>query len=518
MKAEKTKKTFWGKVFGAFKGYQHQHQHGQQQLVDGRTFVSLDRIGFGGITNIQDFRLFLEDGYGSNPDVYAAINRISIPISALIREVKDDEGEVIEDGELDRLLNGLDYEKVSINLLATGNAYIWKQPKAGALTEFEQSVSAIIGNDAPSQIECLKVLYTPDVTINTTDGTAYGEVSGYTYKSATPIPPEQIIHIKLPNTVEDSHYGLSPLYAAYMAWRASSNILASEAFIHDNMGTQGFLSQKGGDFASDLKEIDALNETFKSRNSGSKLSGQIHVTSNSYDYFNIGFTPKDLMSVEAHASKRAVIASVYSISPTLLGDMASSTYDNYTTAQEALYTDAVLPLDDRITRALTDQLIKSEFVLDAKLTTDTSGIEALNKTDKVLSEKVAIDLASGVITASEGRSILYPELPEIDIVEQVQPDLVDTESQELQPEQEGQEVAGVSLNGAQVTAVVGVIDALNSGAMSTEQGRVVLEGLGVFNAQQIDQILNNTIEPPENGDNRTEANTSPNQETQSEES
>lgn len=376
------------------------------RIVGDRAFYPddlINQLGRNGL-GLRDYYGYLLHGYARNPYVGSAVNLITNTAATIpIQASSDDE----VDGSFDfsEYLSHEQYIKVLINLLITGNAYLLK-----IRPDEDMSVIARLAGRNDS-FTGLRVMYTPQVTINTVDGREYSKVLGYTYRDAAQIPAEDVIHIKFCNPVEDDHYGLSPLSKAETAFQASNNILAGEAFMHKNMGAQGVLSPKTSEYASDEDELRRIQKSLNERSAGVQNFGQITASTTAVEYVSTAKSPKDLMSVEGDTAKKGTIAACYNISPILIGDTSASTYDNYQTAREAMYEQAIFPLMELVNNALESDLLPEIDREGQKLVIDKSGIEALNKTDKTLSEKYAIDIQNGVITSEQVHDLLYPDLP-----------------------------------------------------------------------------------------------------------
>lgn len=358
---------------------------------DGEFFIPLSDISSLGASSRRNVRKYLIEGFASNVHIYTVTSHIAEILSNLKRNIKDEKGEPIEDQELLDLLKspnpdetGSDFlEKIALYIMICGECYI-KRIYVD-MSDLGEGRTA----------RRLRILYLPDVVINTVDGYSDSPISSYSYKGQTFLPSE-IIHIKLPNIVADTKYGFAPLEAATFIRVASNSIHAAEAVLHKKMGAVGILTPKSGSAigasgAKAKKDQETLNERIR----GYDKFSDIYISNGSYDYLPIGKTPKDLQSIEADQNKLRQICSLFSMPSVKFNDPKASTYNNAETADKNQYTDAIIPLADRIDKAISFEVIQKDFgYQNATISVDESVISALNKPDVQKANKNARDVNS----------------------------------------------------------------------------------------------------------------------------
>ena len=289
------------------------------------------------------------------------------------------------------------YYEVISELLVTGNCFICGSRPVGF-----------------SRFGELKVLKSQDVTINAVGGTQSGIIKNYTAVTDTKIltiQPEDMLHIKFPNIVEETHWGLSPLYAAISVYESSNNIFEAEAHLHKNRGISGVLSNKDSNMPMLPKEQERLQQDWHRKAAGASNFGKMLITNASLEWLQVGMSPTDLMSLEGNLAKQRIICSIFGLDSSLFNDPANKTYNNRADAEKSMYTSVVLPLLDKINRSLSMWLLRKNFSIpDALIKADFSNVSVLNAPNLELSKKVLEEVKVGILSAEEARAILYPEM------------------------------------------------------------------------------------------------------------
>ena len=361
-------------------------------------FQGLDGFSY----NTRNAEEFVQNGYGRNPYVYAVVDRIADVAAGLPRILTDEDGGELR-GSLasSAFLSLIDtnkdefYHKVISSLLVTGNAFIYADNDA-------------MFGPFPGE---LVVLLAQDVTIITTDGTESGPVRGYSVSSGGIIPAEDVLHIRFPNIVEDTNWGLSPLYSGQSVYTASNNTFTAKAAILENRGVSGILSAKDSNMPINPKDQKELQDNWNGRANGAQKFGGVHVTTAAMDYLDIGMSSSDLQLVEQNLENLRDVCRIYGVDSSLFGDPSNRTYSNQEQAKEAFYIDCILPLCKKVDNALGGWLLKDKFSVDGALwCVDVSQIGVLNKPEQELSTKLIGEVSSGIITIDEARAFLYPEL------------------------------------------------------------------------------------------------------------
>ena len=360
-------------------------------------------LNFGAYTyDDRNFAEFVANGYGRNPYVFMVIDKIAQLIANLPLILCDDEEEIIEAPELMELLKNPSIQesgaefiyRVISSYLATGNAIIYE--------------TTAIGFGQPSSLECAIV---QDVEIRTDTGTLQGIPVTYDINYVGNIPADRVLHIKRPNILYKSVWGLSSLHSGQKIYTASNNTFTAQASIHDNRGASGIVSSASADIPMQPKERDEVQRQFQINTAGAHNTGINYVSSVPMQYTAIGMNATDLRLLEHNIQSLRDVCSLFGVDSSLFNDPANKTYNNRKEAQKALYTDVVLPLaNDVVYEQLTEWLVVGMFGIDGLLKVDTSGIDALQEDRNEQHTRVNADVSAGIITAEEARMILYPEL------------------------------------------------------------------------------------------------------------
>jgi HK97 family phage portal protein len=350
---------------------------------------------FGPALYNRSMKHYVEQGFGKNPFVFMVINKISEVISRMDYEIKDRNGNPTENSPLNRILispnTNQPYDEfiynIAVQLLSSGNAFIYGVKPVGF-----------------DNISELKVLSSKDTEIKV--NRSY-EVTGYwvTENGRTiKYEAEEVLHIKFPNIVKsgvDSLYGFSPLESAIMVYESSNNVFEAEASIFRNRGAVGILSNQDTEQPMLDDEQERVQSDWQEKTSGSHRFGKIIVTNSKVKYEQLAMSPNDLKLIEQSISKLRIICSIYGVDSSLFNDPENKTYNNRSEAQKAFYTDAVIPLANKIIKALNNWIGS-----DDKISLDTSKVEALRTINKDLSEKVINEYEAGLIDLQTAQNLL----------------------------------------------------------------------------------------------------------------
>ena len=107
-----------------------------------------------------------------------------------------------------------------------------------------------------------------------------------------------------------------------------------------------------------LTEVQQRNLEAKFRKmSGTKNSGTIAVTSGNLGYINFGLSAVDLAIMDTLKMTLVDVCNVYHVPSQLFNSEIGKTYSNLKEARKQMYTDAVLPMADRIYGKLSRKLL-----------------------------------------------------------------------------------------------------------------------------------------------------------------
>jgi HK97 family phage portal protein len=349
-------------------------------------------FSFGGLL---DDDTAIQDGYLSNPDIYANIKKIatvtsSIPRKLMVRDKEITKGDLYErfilKANAKQTWRKFIYEGVTY-MLATGDLFIRLQID---MVGFPPSYKIL-----PSQLVTpYKRLYDIDEPVM-----YYEYRSGATYER---IDPSEIIHIQLfnPSTIGQSREdGLSPIAPARHLMNASNNLAVADSSIFENGGANTLVAARSVELPITSTDLEALKKGIQSSRGGAESFGKLIPIQTAIDIHRIGLTPEELDMFEAHKRHLRGICRVFGTSAVLFGDAEGSIYDNVTSAEKSLYNDVSIPiLQDIIEEAIWPYLPDN-----TDLIIDNENIEALNPSPAERREMRRKEVVDGIISPDEFR-------------------------------------------------------------------------------------------------------------------
>jgi HK97 family phage portal protein len=285
----------------------------------------------------KNYRNFAREGYQDNDTVYKCISYIARNGSAIQPILYQDQTmeKTIDSHPILDLLkkpnneqSGVAYREalLSYKLLA-GNAF--------------QYVLRANPNQPPNELWPLR----PDQTkivLQSPRG-----VIGYKFDplGTALIQPTEIGHTKYWHPISEDMFGMSPLESA--AIFADQSIAAKKwnlALLQNMARPAGAWTVPTVLSPNDRNNLEnKLNQKF----SGSRNAGKAPVLDAGLTWTSIGLQPAQMDWLPGIQYNAAAIANIYNISPQLIGDTSSTTYENMQQAKVASYTEAIFPeLDD----------------------------------------------------------------------------------------------------------------------------------------------------------------------------
>jgi HK97 family phage portal protein len=242
-----------------------------------------------------------------------------------------------------------------------------------------------------------------DVLVN--DGT--NAVVGYQTtinNKTTKYELDEVWHGKLYNpTVRGltTHRGLSPLQASYRSLVADNELVTAQASFFRNKGVSGIISSASDILALDERDADILDEAMRVKLGGASKSNGVVTTGARVAYTPIGMSPSDLDMVKSGDVKLRDLCMVYGVDSKLLGDPKASTYNNVNEAEKQLYTNAVIPVNDRVISYLNRFVVPAysqQDNLPYVIKQDTSKIDKVLMLQKLydISEEEAVIVAQTI--------------------------------------------------------------------------------------------------------------------------
>lgn len=412
---------------------------------------------YGWGTGEKGYKNFVLKGYGTNPFVYIVISGIARDISRLSYRIENNGKEIIS-GDFYKIFKTPNetqswqefMESVALNFL-TGEVFIVDQAAVG----FENKVVS------------LKVLNNQFVTARLNGnqeliGWDYQELGKFVYYSK-----ERVIHIKYPNIVyndgERAFRGFSPLEPLMNVYESSNSIFTAENAIFQNGGVLGMLTNDS-DVPMLPKDREKVEEDWKSKNSGAGNYGKIKITNSKLRYLQIGVTPKDLEMNPANLAKLRVICSVYGVDSTIFGDPDSKIYNNVSEANKSYYSKVIIPTTEFLLNKF-NQYINKKISTTEVITVDKSKIEVLKEINKSLTDNVIAQLNAQLIGMNEAQTILGLPITE-------------------------QAVSQTTLNGAQVTSLITLLQASVTGLPPAVIRPVIIAAFPSIPLNIVDDIVN----------------------------
>ena len=316
----------------------------------------------------QDFNSQVEDGYSSNPYVYACVKLIADACATVPIKI----GHVVDQKALkgskyySQYPNSLDYKSLTkkamdeidsheiLDLLYQPNPY----QSGSAFTKAFFGFKYITGN---SYIEGLKpttginahkikqMYVLPSQMMEIIAGGRTEPIKGYrmlnSYGKYETLEADKVLHSKLFNPNYDDGqflYGLSPLQAGGKPLSIANDGFKSRKYTYENMGISGILSDKTGQSLSE-DEAKLLKESWQTNEAGLSNHGRVKVTSASLDWLNLGLSPVDMNIIESQRMDKSDIALCYQIPLELLNERDGATFENRKQAAKQFYIKVIVP-------------------------------------------------------------------------------------------------------------------------------------------------------------------------------
>ena len=334
----------------------------------------------------------IKEGYESNVDVYSVIKKIIDVTNAVpyVIEKRTTEGwEVLEDSTLHELMEnpnrGKGYtwkdidEQLLTYLLASGNGYL-----VGQIGMEQFTGSKILEVD---------VLPSPFVEAMTSDDFFLPNVR-YNFDLNTTkrvYNVEEIEHIKLFNpsysSVKESFNGLSIIQVASRVVKVGNDRWDADASLLQNRGAIGLITDRSGRPMNNA-EADKVQQSFNKTTTGTHNFGKIKVTNKDLNFIQMAMSSTDLQLVEKGVINLRAICNVFGLDSSLFNDPANKTFNNRKEAEKALYTNAIIPISEKLETKHNQYLSINHYPDGSvRIRKDFSKVEALQADKKVEAEK-----------------------------------------------------------------------------------------------------------------------------------
>jgi HK97 family phage portal protein len=327
-----------------------------------------------------------------------------------------------------------------------------------------------------------------------------------------------ILHVKFFNPLDD-WYGMSPVEAA--AYSVDAHNMAGEwnqALLQNGARPSGALTYKGtgtGPAILSDKQFDALKEQINSAYSGSRNAGRPLLLDGGLEWQQMSLTPAEMDWMNGkHLSSRE-IALAFGVPPQCLGIPGDNTYSNYQEARQALYQETVIPLLESLCDGLNGWLspLFGENVKIVPYLEDLPALSAVREkrwlavtqaTWMTLNEKRqatgmevidnegadeifmpstlvplsgATEMDDGDETDTDAGNEAVDEggdTQEVDPVDPSKPKPTVTAGDAMDAAVPVDAVQGTALNGAQITALVAIAQAVAAGDLSVEAAEALI--------------------------------------------
>lgn len=348
----------------------------------------------------KNYRNFAREGYQDNDTVYKCISYIARNGSAILPILYKDanmEEKIDSHPVLDILKNpnneqsGVAYREALLSYkLLSGNAF--------------QYVLRANSNQSPNELWTLRPDQTK-VVLQSPRG-----ILGYKFDPLGEmlISPTEIGHTKYWHPISEDMFGMSPLEAAAIF---ADQSLAAKKW---NLALLQNMARPAGAWTIPTvlspNDRNSLENKLNQKFTGSRNAGRSPVLDAGLTWTSIGLQPAQMDWLSGIQYNAAAIANVYNISPQLIGDTSSTTYENMKQAKVASYTEAIFPeLDDLYALWNTWLLPMYKDLKKAYLYYDKESVEVIQ--EMIQAQKDAISARatkmwmSGECTLNEAREL-----------------------------------------------------------------------------------------------------------------
>jgi HK97 family phage portal protein len=363
----------------------------------------------------------INEGYASNTHLYAIINKLqNLSMNGKYKVMVN-----TPDGQEEDTTSDL------YQLLQNPNEnQTWDEFLEAAMTMLPVTGDLFLRGLAPigmgNKITDLSVIPS-NITDVVVSNSSY-EVLGYQttlYGKTTTYNTEEVFHGKLYNpTISglEGHRGMSPLQAAYASLDTDNQIFNAKRNFYKNNGTNGIISSGSDVSTLGPDEAKQLDEALKRRIGGSSKANSLTVTGANVNYTAIGMPATSMQFLESGDVSLRDLCMVYGMDSKLFGDPKASTYNNQAEAAKGVWTNCIMPYNNRFVQYLNDYVTPGHSLADGKdyeIIYDTSHIEELQKDKKTEAEKnkIVIEGITSLVNSSlndEAKVLMLTKLYDIE--------------------------------------------------------------------------------------------------------
>ena len=144
-------------------------------------------------------------------------------------------------------------------------------------------------------------------------------------------------------------------------------------------------------------------QRWESRFAGPKAARRPAILGEGMTASNLGFSPKDMMSLESMRWSNEDVARAFNVPTPMLHDLSRATYSNIMTARKSFWEDCIGPQLAFYEEELTEMLLPMFGEDDLVVRFDTSGVPALQEDEDAKAGRRDTYIKSGVLTVNEVR-------------------------------------------------------------------------------------------------------------------
>lgn len=364
--------------------------------------VVLDGFNSNYETQYDDNKL-INEGYTHNTDVYAVVKKIADKASDVPFVVKEWNGEewiLNTDSALNDLIrrpnDNLSEKEWRFNsliyLLNTGDS-LWRKTTGAFDLVTELDV-------LPSNLTSVLTDYNNNLV-----GYCFDNLNG----TETKLTIDEVTHTKYFNPSIrglESYRGLSPLQAAYNSLKASNNRLTAQAHLYENRGATNLISTNSDVTLMPLEQEQIQKETDNILG-GAKNFNKSIVSTKNLKVTPLGMSATDLKLIEAKDLDLRDICNAFGVPSTLFNDQAASTLDNLKIGTRLMYTDSIIPTNEKLLSDFNKDVTPSYSAYEGKelrVFQDTTGIDVLQDDQLTKVEKQSKEVDT-ILSISDNQSL-----------------------------------------------------------------------------------------------------------------
>lgn len=350
------------------------------------------------LDNLVDFdgqKAIVKKAYFTNGDVYSISSKIARNAANIPRKLYEVKG----DGRMEEVTSGDFYELVTISPNTKQTAIEYRQESLTYLLTRGNSFNRAIKGVGSGVVDELTILDNDYVTVRCGVEDLKYVPKAYGVRVSTQsalLSPDEVMHVKYFNP---SNYGLSncvglsPLEAGLLSLMFSTDTKRAQSNIIKTQGAKGFLTNRSGN-ALTAEDKDAIQKAQDSRVEGAKNFGKLIATSANIDFVSTAMDANQLKLIESSVLSLRDMCNIYGVDSSLFNDPENKTYNNRTEAEKAMFTNAVVPVNEMDIMAWNKFVSPGYSARDNKryvIKQDLSALPVLHQDEVRKSQKNEID-------------------------------------------------------------------------------------------------------------------------------